>query len=210
MASFDTESLFTNIPLQETIDLCVQKLFEDKSYIDGLSRDSFHEMLTVTMTESFISFDNKYYWQQDGVVMGSPLGPTFANIFLCVHEIAWLEKCLPEFRPVTYKRYVNVTFLLFQNINQIEKFKYYLNLQHANIKFTSEIEMNHSLSFLETKTVREDNKFSTSVYCKPKFSSVFTNFESFIPNSYKYTLTFTLFHRTFKLCSNFELLHQKN
>ena len=37
-----------------------------------------------------------------------------------------------------------------------------------------------------------------------------TNFESFIPNSYKYDLIFTLLHRAFKLSSNFELFHQKN
>ena len=36
--------------MQETIDLCVQKLSEDKNYIDGLCKDSFREMLTVTMT----------------------------------------------------------------------------------------------------------------------------------------------------------------
>ena len=41
-------------------------------------------------------------------------------------EILWLENCLPEFRPVIYKRHVDDTFLLFQNISQIEKFKYYL------------------------------------------------------------------------------------
>ena len=50
LASFDVESLFTNILLQETIDLCVQKLLKDKNYIDGLSKDTFREMLTVIMT----------------------------------------------------------------------------------------------------------------------------------------------------------------
>ena len=50
MASFDVESLFTDIPLQETINLSVQKLFEDKHYIGSLSKDSFREMLTVTVT----------------------------------------------------------------------------------------------------------------------------------------------------------------
>ena len=58
LASFDVESLFTNIPLQETIDLCVQKLLEDKNYIDGLSKDTFRKMLTVIMTESFIIISN--------------------------------------------------------------------------------------------------------------------------------------------------------
>ena len=122
--------------------------------------------------------------------MGSPLGPSFANIFLCVHKILWLEQCPPEFRPVIYKTYVDDTFLLFQNINQIEKFKYYLKLQHANIKFISEIEINNTLSFLDIKIVRENNKFTTSVYRKPTFSGVFTNFENFIPSLHKYALMF--------------------
>ena len=108
------------------------------------------------MTESFILFDNEYYRQHDGVAMGSTLRPTFANILLCVHEILWLEKCRSKFRPTIYKKYVDDTLLLFQNINQIKNFKYYLNLQHANIKFTSEIEMNNSLSFLNIKIVREN------------------------------------------------------
>ena len=61
MTSFDVKSLFINISLQETIDLCVQKLFEDKNYIDGIYKDSFRKILTITMTESFILFGNQYY-----------------------------------------------------------------------------------------------------------------------------------------------------
>ena len=44
---------------------------------------------------------------------------------------------------------------------------------------------------------------------KVTFSGVFTNFESFIPISYKSNLIFTLLFRAFKLCSNFELFHQE-
>ena len=35
MGSFDEESLFTNIPLQEAIDLCVENLLKDKTHIDN-------------------------------------------------------------------------------------------------------------------------------------------------------------------------------
>ena len=51
MASFDVESLFTNIPLQKTIDLCVELLFNDKPNFDGFTITDFHELLTVTMSE---------------------------------------------------------------------------------------------------------------------------------------------------------------
>ena len=61
----------------------------------------------------YFIFDSEYYRQHDGVAMGSPLGPTFTNIFLYVHEILSLEKSLPEFRIVICKRYVDDIFLLF-------------------------------------------------------------------------------------------------
>ena len=110
MASFDVESLFTNIPLQETIDLCVDLLFNNKPNIDKFTKTDFHELLTVTLSESLILFNNEYYKQIDGVAMGSPLGPTFANIFLSYYEQIWLKNCPYEFKPVVYRRYVDDTF----------------------------------------------------------------------------------------------------
>ena len=122
MASFDIESLFTNIPLQETIDLYVENLFQDRANVDNLPKDSFRELLTRTMSESLILFDQEFYKQQNGVAMGSPLGPTLANFFLCYHEKIWLENCPSEFKPVIYRRYVDETFLLFRSKHHIEKF----------------------------------------------------------------------------------------
>ena len=84
MPSFDIESLFTNIPLQETIDLCVEHLFQDRTHIDNLSKDSFRELLTRTMSESLILFDQEFYKQHDGVAIGSPLGPTLAKFFFVI------------------------------------------------------------------------------------------------------------------------------
>ena len=66
--------------------------------------------------------------------------------------------------------------------DHVEKFKNYLNKQHKNIEFTTEIEENGSLSFLDIIITREN---ITSDYHKPTFSGVFTNFESFIPEMHK-------------------------
>ena len=56
-------------------------------------------MLSLTLKESIILFDNKYYSQIDIVGMGYPLGPTLANIFLCYHEINWLKDCPEDIKP---------------------------------------------------------------------------------------------------------------
>ena len=65
MTSFDIESPFTGIPLQKTIDFCVENLFKDRTHFDNLLQDFFHELLTRTMSESFILFDQKFYKQYD-------------------------------------------------------------------------------------------------------------------------------------------------
>ena len=122
MASFDIESLFTNILFQETIDLCVENLFQDRTYVDNLSKYFYRELLTKTMSESLILFDQELYKQHDGVAMGSPLGPTLANVFLCYHENIWLQNCPSEFKTIIYRRYVDDTFLLFPSKHHIEKF----------------------------------------------------------------------------------------
>ena len=87
MAGFDVESLFTNIPLLETLlSLCVQLLFNDNLNIDGFTITDFHDLLTVTMSESLVLFDGEYYKKIGRIAMGSPLGPTFASIFLSYHK----------------------------------------------------------------------------------------------------------------------------
>ena len=132
------------------------------------------------MFESIFIFDGKFYEQRDGVAMGFPLGLTLADVFMCHFENIWLQNCPSYFRSIAYRWFVDDTFLLFWPKDHIEKFRNYLNKQHKNIKFTSEIEDNVSLSFLDIKISHENNKFVTSVYHKPTFSGVLTNFESLI------------------------------
>ena len=132
-----------------------------------------------------------------------------ASIFLCCHKKIWLQSCPSEFKPVIFRRYVDDTFLLFRLKHPNEKFRNYFSRQHKNVRFTFEIENESSILFYDIKISRDNNTFTTSVYRKPTFSGVFTNFGSYIPKSYKYNLRFTLLHRAFKICSNFELFHQE-
>ena len=41
MTSFDIESLFTNIPLEETINICIDKIFENNTNVNNLTEKSF-------------------------------------------------------------------------------------------------------------------------------------------------------------------------
>ena len=82
-----------------------------------------------------------------------------------------------------------------------------MNARHKNLKFTFDFEQNNSFSFLDVKITRGSNGFSTSVFRKATFSDVFTNFDSFIFESYKTGLIFTLLFRCFTICSDMQSFH---
>ena len=120
-----------------------------------------------------------------------------------------MENCPSCFKPIIYRRFVDDAFSLFRSKDHVEKFKTYLNKQHKNIQFASEIEENSSVSFLDIKISLENNKFVTSLYRKPRLNGVFTNFESFISDISKRGLIETLLQRSFRLCSSYENFHRE-
>ena len=96
-------------------------------------------------------------------IMKSPLGPSFANIFLCFHETLWLQNCPSDFKPALYRRYIDDTFLLFRDRFHIPKFLDYINSRHDSIQFTCDVENNNQLSFLDICISRRNNTFETYI-----------------------------------------------
>ena len=47
------------------------------------------------------------------------------------------------------------------------------------MSFSMETEKENKLFFLDVEVIREQGKFTTTVYRKPTFSGVYSNFESF-------------------------------
>ena len=203
IASFDVKSLFTNIPLDETISIIVNKCFCNTSRFHGFTVDQFTRLLNLSVKNCHFLFDGVLYKQVDGVAMGSPLSPLFANIFLLFHEKFWLADCPSNFKPLFYRRYVDHCFLIFQSRDHVLPFLSYLNSKHSNIQFTHELENNSSLHFLDVNVMRSNGSFTTSVHHKCTSTGLFTNFDSFIPMMYKKGLLLSLISRYFNICSSY-------
>ena len=209
MASLDVESLFTNIPLDETIDIVTSKVFGRKRKVNGISKRDFKRLLEISTKGTVFFFNGHYYKQRDGVAMGSPLGPALANAFLSHHETVWLEDCPLAFAPVYFARYVDDIFILVRSKEHVAKLAQYFSSKHKNIRFTYELENNNTLPFLDVTVFRDASKFSSSVHRKDTFSGVYTNYRSFMPETYKKGLVSTLLYRAFMICSSFQSLHQE-
>ena len=83
-------------------------------------------------------------------------------------------------------------------MNMSFAYKVYFEHEHSN-----------SFLFLDVKVCRENNTFITSVYRKPTFSRVFTNFKGFTPRVYKFCLVHTLQHRCFNIASSYQKFHNE-
>ena len=56
------------------------------------------------------------------------------------------------------------------------------------MSFTIENEKQNRVSFFDVQIICEDKTFTTSVYCKPTFSRVYTHFDNFFPSTYNLVL----------------------
>ena len=86
MASLDVESLYNNIPLEKTINISCNSLFPNEAKQNNFSRSDFEKLLRMALQNNFFNSDGNIYKPTHGVAMGSPLGPSLANVFLCFHD----------------------------------------------------------------------------------------------------------------------------
>ena len=116
--------------------------------------------------------------------MGSPLRPTLANMFLVYYESKWLEDRPQRFKPQFYRGYVDDIFVMFKKKDHVKKFLRHINSRHRNIKFTCKEEKD-KISFLDIPISRNNNALETSIFRKPTFTGVYTNFNTFLSTEYK-------------------------
>ena len=85
LVSYDVTSLFTNIPLQQTIDIAINLISNHNPDLNITKKELKKLFLFATSQTHFI-FKSKFYNQINGVAIGSPLAPVLADIFMGFNE----------------------------------------------------------------------------------------------------------------------------
>ena len=117
MVSFGVSSLFTNIPLEQVIDICIDFLF-DKRTIDykdyKLDRSNLRKLLAFTIKEShfyiMLNFMTKlilWLW----ILLWAPLGQ---HIYVFSEE-KYLNDCPSQVKPILCHCYLDDFFCLFKD-----------------------------------------------------------------------------------------------
>ena len=172
-SSLDVESLFTNVPVKETIDIILRNVYNHPTLpAPNIPKQKLKELLMLCTTSvPFRNIDGKMYIQIDGMSMGSPLGPTFANFYMADLENRVLS--IPGLKPNIYCRFVDdiYTDAKLELLLEIKKSME----EHSVLKLTYELSDNNQLPFLDILTYYNTDKFASSVYVKPTDAGICLN-----------------------------------
>ena len=219
--SYDIDSLFTNVPVEETIGVILDHLFpsgtsrRDYTY-NGWKRLDLKRALDHCLKDVTFIFQGTMYRQIDGIAMGSPLSSTLADIFINkVFEPLITRDNDYDITFGTYilrffTRYADDILACFNSESEAISFLEYLNSLHPSLKFKIELEQLDKLPFLDILIIKSNSSIVTTVYRKPTHSGVLTHFNSYVPFRYKRNAIWGLLDRAYKLCSTWECLAQEH
>ena len=131
--SSDVVSLFTNVPLDETIDYIIESIYTHKKLPQICSKLVFRRLLEKITKDCTFQLCFKFYKQVNGCAMGVPLSVTLYDVYMAKMEDDVVEKYQPKF----YKRYVD-DIINRRKENQADLLFNNLNNYHQNIKLTLE------------------------------------------------------------------------
>ncbi|CAF4227154.1 unnamed protein product, partial [Rotaria sordida] len=150
------------------------------------------------------------YVQHNGVAMGAPLAPVIADIFMSHLETTLMDK-LTQSGVCEWYQYADATFIFINKDANVNNILSILNDFHPSIKFTRKIEDNDKLEFLHIQVIRssEQQCFETTLYRKPTFTGLLTNWNSYIPIQYKKASIVSMVNRAFNICSTYKHLEDE-
>lgn len=117
MYTGDVSSLYTNIPLSSIASLISYIRESHSDLFPKQQLDFIKDSLDFIMRYNIFTFHGQVYNQIQGVAMGTPVAPSFANLYLQALE-HWMFSASnypKEARPIYYKRYIDDIFIVLRN-----------------------------------------------------------------------------------------------
>ena len=209
VASLDAESLFTNVPVLTTIDIicdCINNNNNPQLPPPNIDRNQISQLLLACTTKfHFGHINGNRYQQKDGDLYLS-IWCLFAN-FMCHLENPILDTN-PDFKPITYCRYIDGFFIITDTIDILVKLKK-LSKNSFVLTFTHELGLNNHINLLDVHVDATSPNLLCSEHQTPTNSGIYLNYHIEWPQRYKNVTISAVIHRTYKSSSNWHLFHNQ-
>ncbi len=212
LVSFDVKSLFTRVPVKDTLKIVQSRLLELEqnnkellSQTTTLSVRGIMVLLEFLLNDCYFIWSKKLYRQVEGLPMGSRLSPVSAGIYMENLEETALALC--PIAPLLYKRYVDDIFIVWDTrYGPYTVLLEIMNNLHPNIILSAEEENKGALAFLDLCVVRPDTtvgrSYSLSVFRKETHADKYIHYSSCHPFTLKRIVLRGLLIRAFRLLRN--------
>ena len=198
LVSYDVSSLFTNISPQETIDIAI---FNHDPNLN-ITKKELKKLFCFAASQTL--FNSKFYNLIEGVAMDSPLAPVLANILLGFCE----SKRLSKYNLNKTKFSLGYVDAILAAFDKEQDSLSFLDKSHPNIRFTIQKQINNSFAFVDVFiSVINNQNLTLQTYHKLTYTGLLLNFQIFTSFSYKISLIKYLIARSFKICNNWNSVH---
>ncbi len=214
LASLDVVSLYDNVDINLFLGI-LPKILKDTqkewSSSNSLFRNSdiadILDLFEIVLGSAYFEFEGRKYHQKQGLPMGSPVSIAVAELFMDFVERNRLRYCPSNYKPIFYTRYLDDIFVVMDGPTEnLSKFQEHLNRfdKSGDLKFTTELESQANISFLDVQLYRNLDSITTSVYRKPTHCPRFLNPNSQTPRSFLKGVLLCMKYRAQKYCSTEE------
>lgn len=188
--SFDVESLFPNVPMNETMQILREWFTRNR--IEPEEIDVLINLTTVCMQENWFQFNGKFYKQNFGCSMGSPLSPFLADLFMSHLETKLkIDGILPR----VWLRYVDDVWAIIKKHHLRTLLNSLNNTGFPTIKFTHEEEKEGKLNFLDISITKSNDTFKFDIFRKPTNTSRYITSNSYHSFKHKCAAFHCMVHR---------------
>ena len=202
MVSFDVTSLYTTIPIDQSLLVMEDLLQHDDKLADPtpLSPNQILDLVNILLQTTYFKFNDQIYQQTDGAAMGGPTSAIVSEIYMQALEMTAITTA--DHPPKVWERHVDDVFSVIQRI-YLQELLHQINSLHSQTQFTKEEEKDSILPFLDTLVQRNPDKTrSVKVHKKPTHTNQYLNYTSHHSTPAKQSVITALFDRADNVASS--------